>query len=88
MSLELEIILDFEVKICKILHFVVDAVFIVHIAMSLNVSKILYVELETMNKQHYKMNIISPQGRSRFLFKIWRHNVSVHLKLHFNPKCI
>jgi hypothetical protein len=69
MSLELEIILDFEVKICKVLHFVVDVVFIVHIAMSLSVFKTLYVELETMSKQHYKMNIISPRGRSRFFIQ-------------------
>jgi len=69
MSLELEIILDFEVKICKVLHFVVDVVFIVHIAMSLSDFKILYVELETMREQHHKMNIISPQGRSRFFIQ-------------------
>ncbi len=69
MSLELEIILDFEIKICKVLHFVVDVVFIVHIAMSLSVFKILYVELETMSEQHHKMNIISPQGRSKFFIQ-------------------
>jgi hypothetical protein len=68
MSLELEITLDFEVNICKVLHFVIDVVFIVHIAMSLSVFKILYVELETMN-EHHKMNIISPQGRSRFFIQ-------------------
>jgi hypothetical protein len=69
MSLELEIILDFEIKICKVFHFVVDVVFIMHIAMSLSAFKILYVELVTMNEQHHKMNITSPQGRSRFFIQ-------------------
>jgi hypothetical protein len=69
MSLELEITLDFEVKICKVLHFVVDVVFIVHIAMLLSAFKILYVELVTISEQHHKMNVTSPKGRPRFFIQ-------------------
>jgi hypothetical protein len=69
MSLKLEIALEFEIKICKILHFIIDMVFIMHIAMSLNVFKILYVELVIMSEQHHKMNITSPQGRFRFFIQ-------------------
>jgi hypothetical protein len=69
MSVELEITSDFEVKICKILHFVIDMVFIVHNAMLLSVFKILCVALVTLSEQDHKMNIISPQGRSRFFIQ-------------------
>jgi hypothetical protein len=69
MSLELEITSDFQVKICKTLHFVIDMVFIVHNAMSLSVFKIFCVALVTMSEQHHKMNMISPQGRSRFFIQ-------------------